>query len=280
MRFHTRPLIAAIALLCLLAGFTVFRPEVPEVSPQTIPAASSHSLVNSPKAEESPARPRSLPVIHATEQLPSSTRSPDPALAARTEMDLPAPPSGDFELTLTHDEIRAIIEKKYGGFFMSLGLPQERLDRLRTLLIERQQVTIDAANAALLFGLNPVRDLPAIQRGIEQFQSPVDAVLRNEFGDATFAAYRDFSRTIRERNLLGHFAGMLTAAQQTLEPAQEAQLVQILKKFPGPDSPPNFESLVHSGLNDRAQVSSQAFEAANAVLSPRQLELLRELSGK
>jgi hypothetical protein len=276
MSFSVRRLTAAIAVLCLLAGFVIFRQKAREVRPKAI-SASSPLPSTRPSGDETRDRSVSRPVVHAIDQSPSPTVSSNPAPPTPAEIYLPPPPSGDFELVLTNEQIGAIVEKRYGGLLRTLGLPQERLDRFRALLIERQQVTVDTANAALLFGMNPVHDLPGIRLAIEQFQSSVDTTLRNEFGDPVFAAYRDFDRTIRERNSVGDFAQLLAAAREPLEPQQEKQMVQILKNSPGPDLPLNIEGVIYGGVNDRARIDEQAVAAAAAVLSPRQLELFRQL---
>ncbi|HEX2851594.1 MAG TPA: hypothetical protein VHO24_00040 [Opitutaceae bacterium] len=203
--------------------------------------------------------------------------APTSAKTVDAEIALPLPPSGDFELTLTAAQISAIVERRYGAFFLSLSLPPDRLVRLRSLLIERQQVTIDAANAALLFGLNPVRDLPVIQRAIQEFQTAVDTKLREEFGDAAFTAYRDFDLTLRERNSVGDFAQRLAATAEPLRPEQEKELLLLLKNSPAEEISRNIDQAIFGGLNERAPITKETIASAARVLSPRQLEIFQTL---
>lgn len=200
--------------------------------------------------------------------------------AAPITVDLPPPPSGDYELTLSAERIAALVDAKYASLFPSLGLSPAQLSRLRALLLERQQTTIDAANAALLFGLNPVRDLPEIIRGLERFQSGIDARIRDEFGNATFSAYREFDATFRERNSVADLHRVLETDREQLRPEQEARLIHLMKNSPARSFSENLASAIYGGLNERAPISDQALAAAGDLLSPRQQERLRELQAR
>jgi hypothetical protein len=280
MRLPVLRIAAAVAVLCLLVGFFLSRQKAQESRPEAISSSSSGfpAIGRTVANPTTPRRSTSLPAVPAADQSPAPTATTSSVPASATEVNLPAPPSGDFELAATKEEIKALVEMRYGELLRALALPQERQDRFRALLIERQEVTIDAANAAILFGLNPVRDLPAIQRAIEQFQSPIDTTLRNEFGESVFAAYRDFDQTIRERNSVTLFARQLAAFHEALRPEQEKQMMQILKKFPGPDFPTDIDGVIYGRVRERARIGEQAVAAAAEVLSPRQLEVFRQLA--
>ncbi len=196
---------------------------------------------------------------------------------AAVEVSLLPPPSGDFDLTLTAEQINALVETRYSGLFHALGLPADRLARLRALLAERQQATVDAANAALMVGLNPIRDLTTIRRAIEEVQAPIDAALRDELGEPVFAACRDADSAIRERNSTGDLARLLAGTSEPLRPEQEKQVMQILKNSPGQEFPMDMDRAIYGGINDRARISDQTVAAAAKVLSPRQLERFRQL---
>lgn len=253
-----------------------FPPKTPALPPSTHPRATTP--VPNESVESAAPDPSALPPARsATSQSPSPLSAGSTISPATLEASLPPPPSGDYDLTLTPSQIDAIVETRYQGLFQSLDLSSEQLARLHALLAERQQVTVDAANAALFFGLNPVRELSAIRDAVEQFQAGIDTTLRGEFGEAVFAAYREFDSTVRERNSAGDFARLLAAAREPLRSGQEKQVVQILKNFPGWDPPPDLDRVIYGGIKDRARISDQAVAAAATTLSPRQLELLREL---
>lgn len=273
--------IVAFGLLAGSSGFffqsapnfpTDTTPSPPPTNPSAI--RPNPDEATAPAATDASALP---PAIPATYQLPSLVQPSSVVAPAPVEIELPPPPSGDYELNLTAEQISAIVEKRYAGLFQALGLPPERLARLRSLLVERQQATVDAANAALLVGINPVRELLTIRHAIAQYQAEIDTSLRNELGESVFAAYRDFDRTLGERNSVGDFARLLAATSEPLRPEQEAQVMQILKNFPGWDSPVDFARAIYGGIDARARISEQAVAAATTVLSPRQLELFRQI---
>lgn len=283
MATTARKMTAIFAVLCAFAGLFVFFRTARNFSFATACAPNSPTIA--PIRKETVARAGleasrpTAPVNPATDQPPS----PIPLAAAVSvppapaEVILPPPPSGDYDVTLTVEQIDAIVEARYGGLFRSVGLPSDRLARLRALLTDRQQTTIDAANSALLTGLDPIRDLLTIRHAIEQVQTPFDATLRTELGESVFAAYRDIDSTTRERNSVGDLARLLAATNEPLRPGQEKQVMQILKSSPGPDSPVDINRAIYGGINDRARISDPAVAAAATVLSPRQLEFFRQL---
>ncbi|MGC4071012.1 MAG: hypothetical protein QM760_00520 [Nibricoccus sp.] len=213
------------------------------------------------------------------ETLPQSERaSVGGNSASETKIDnaLPPPPSGDYDLVLSSAQIAALIEARYGVLFQSLKLPPERVARLRTLLADRLQAAVDAANSSIFIGMDPIRDLSIIQHAIEEVQAPFDDTLRNELGESGFAAYREADRTLRERILMRDFAGLL-ATREPLQPAQESQLMEILKKSPGAEPLTDLNRVIYGSVNERARISDQAAVAAAAVLSKSQLEAFQEL---
>ena len=278
-----RKVTLTFAVICLLAGFILLLQIIPKTPPETtlVPPPTNAPVIGpksgevaAPAETDVAALPPAIPVMDQSPSLtPLGSAVPQPAV----EIILPPPPSGDYELNLTAEQISAIVEKRYGGLFQFLGLPPEQLSRLRSLLAERQQATVDAANAALLNGLNPVRELPTIRSAIEEAQASIDTILRHELGEPVFAACRDYDRTLDERNSAGDLALLLAATGDPLQPEQEKQVVQILKNFPGKDTPMDVGRAIFGGINTRAQISEQAMTEAATVLSPRQLELLRQL---
>lgn len=283
MATTARKVTVAIAVLCLLAGSVFFFQTAPSFPPDTTlapPPKNPPAIRSNPDETTAPASAdtfSSPSVIPAKHQAPALILPASAFSQATVEISLPSPPSGDFELNLTAEQISALVETRYGRLFQTVGLPPEQLARLRSLLAERQQATIDAANAALLVGVNPGRELPTIQNAIEPVQEAIDTALRNELGESVFAAYRDFDRTLGEHNSVGDFARLLATTSQPLRPEQEKQVVQILKNSPGRDVPADFDRAIFGGINARARISEQALSEAATVLSSAQLELLRQL---
>lgn len=272
-----------IAVLCLFTGFALFLQTASKTPPLTSPIPPpTNERAMGPSSGEVAAHAETdvaalPPAIPAVKKSPSSLPVDSAVSQSVVEINLPPPPSGDYELNLTAEQINATVEKRYGGLFQSLGLPPEQLARLRWLLAERQQASVDAANAALQAGVNPVRELPTIRSAIDEAEASIDSILRNEMGESVFNACRDFDRTLRERNLVGDFSRLLAVTGEPLQPELDRQVVQILKNFPAKDAPMDVDRAIFGGIKTRARISAQAMTEAATVLSPRQLEILRQL---
>ena len=273
----------AIAVIGLFAGALGLFRNVPSffrspalASSRTSPPAAGpiRGEATARAVGEAQELPSASPASHeASASFPSSGS----ASRAPVEIDLPEPPTGDYELNLTSAQIGAIVEARYGSFFQSLELPPEQLARLRALLGERQQATIDAANSALQTGLNPNRDLSVILGAVEEAQAAVDTTLRNELEETILAACRDFDRTLCERNAVDDFARLVAMTGEALPMEQQKQLVRILKNSPVRNSQEDMDLAIFGGMNTRARISDPAIAEAATILTPRQMELLREL---
>ncbi len=279
----TRNTTVAITLICLLAGLVfIFNstlnhsPAPTLASPQKNPTAIRLATNESTAAATTDAL-APPPAMPAAELSPSPILPDSAFTQAMVEIALPLPPSGDYELELTAEQINAMVESKYGKLFQALGLPPEQSARLRSLLAERQQATVDAANAALLNGLNPITDLSIIRRAIEQAQSAIDTTLRGELGEPVFAVYRDFDRTLKERNSVGDFARLLAVTPEPLRQEQEIQMLQILRNSSDAALPADIGQAIFGDINTRAQISEQATAATAKILSPHQRDLFRQL---
>jgi len=263
-----------VLILGLLMGVIVFWRNVPDASPQ-------------PEHGAAPPRPAEKTTQSAG---PSPYRMPEPdfhPLAPRDQLDttaspateeasLPPLPTGDYELNLTGEQIDVIVETHYGRLFQTLHLSPGRQARLRALLVERQQASVDAVNSALLTGLNPIRDLPTITRAIELTQAEADDRVRNELGLAVLAACREYDHTLPLRNSVDDFARQLAAVREPLLPEQENQLMHIMANLPDTEAAPDLGRAIFGGTSARAPIGTEAFRAAAKILSPRQLAVLRE----
>jgi hypothetical protein len=215
---------------------------------------------------------------------PASAVHFSPALLLRLtasradEPKLPAAPTGDYDLTVSPDEFAAIMERRYGNLLRNLGLAPERLARLFALLAERQLVGIDAANAAMLTGLDTTRDLPTILRAIQEAQAGVDAVIRDELGEAIFSACRDSDRVLREKKTVADLGRVLDELRCPLTPGQSEQMTRTLSASPVAEaSPVDIGRAIFGEIHARAQISDAAITSAATILSPAQLNAFRQL---
>jgi chorismate mutase len=190
---------------------------------------------------------------------------------------LPLAPSGDYEMAISDSELQAIVEARYGPMVRSLALAPAAGARLFELLTERQHAAIDVANAAMVAGLNPIRDLAVIQQAIALAEADVDADIAREHGASVVTACRDFESTRTERNTVDQLTRAATDLGDPLTAAQQQRLIVVLRNTAAP-APDDINSAIFGRLNGRIPLGTKALAAAAPELSPRQLEALRQLA--
>lgn len=207
----------------------------------------------------------------------SASIQQDAVSLSDTAPELPPAPSGDYELDLTPDQVGTLVDRRYGGLFTSLHLSLDRVAHLRALLVERQQASVDAANSALLTGLNPIRDLTTISRAIALAHTEVDSAIREELGSPILAAVSEHDRTLTAQNSVRDLAHLLADTREPLRPEQEKQMIKILAEGVMADSPSNIDRAIFGGIDARAAITDQAVTATAKVLTAQQQQGLREL---
>jgi len=235
-----------------------------------------------------PAKSQFAPASIAAEvaQVSVTPRNPPLASTAGTDANatvaaessgLPLAPTGDYEMAISDAELQAIVEARYGPLVRSLTLSPAASGRLLELLTERQQAAIDVANAAMVAGLNPVRDLATIRQAIALAEADVDADIAREHGASVVAACHEFEATRAERATVDQLAHTVAGAGEPLAPAQQQRLVAVLHRTATP-APVDINGAIFGRFNRRAPLNAQALAAAASELSPRQLEALRHLA--
>jgi hypothetical protein len=191
---------------------------------------------------------------------------------------LPPIPTGDFEVAVTGPELQAIVDARYGPFLRSLPFSAADQSRLRELLVERQHAAIDVANAAMVAGLNPIRDLELIRRAIALAEQDVDTDLGRELGSSVLLALHEFEHARAAQNTIDDLTRALASSGDPLRPAQQQHLLRILQQAPAAGVAADINGAIYGRYNRRAEVSASAIAAATDELSPRQLEALRRLA--
>jgi hypothetical protein len=262
-----RLLLGGAALTGIAAAILVWRAasgEAPK-SPSPRPGAAA-----APGRDSERSRPEGY--------LSDAANSAGAAAAADLEQStLALAPSGDFEIAVSDAELEAIVEARYGPLVRALALPPPARARLVELLTERQHASIDVANAAMVAGLNPIRDLPLIQRAIALAEADVDADIAREHGAAVAAACRDFEATRAERNTVDQLARALADIGEPLTSAQQRRLVQVLAASE-PSGTPDINSAIFGHFNRPKPLGPRILAAAAGEISPRQLDFLRQMA--
>ena len=159
--------------------------------------------------------------------------------------------------------IRASFDSTHGPLFKSLHLSAAQVDQLKDLMVQRQQARQDATLAAAQQGMTMRNDPQGLQQAVTAAQDSVDEQIKTELGEAGFAQYQQFEQTLPQRNMANRVQMSLSYTATPLSDDQASQLTQLLVQN-AQGASPNL-------------VTDQAIAAAQAILSPPQLQALQQL---
>jgi hypothetical protein len=123
---------------------------------------------------------------------------------------------------------QSMIDARYGSLFKNLNLQPEQVDRLKTLLAERNTTIMDVAGAALEQGIDPRQNPDAFQKLVSDAQNAINTSIKEVIGDAGFAQLTSYEQTLPQRNVVDQLDRRLSYTNTPLTAAQSEQLVQIL----------------------------------------------------
>ena len=208
---------------------------------------------------------------------------------------------------------RSRLESSYLALFRNLGLNQEQSDRLTGLLLERQNLRGEVAEAARSQGIDPRENPEGMRRLLATAREELETSIKGVIGPAGFAALQSYDATLLQRGVVGDLQQRLGNTGAPLAPAQAEQLVQILANNPvprptatrpaaaaatdganpflrGPDLGPVLAGLVGGGSGPAIAasifapmpgggtiISDAALVQAQSVLSTPQVSALKEL---
>ncbi len=181
---------------------------------------------------------------------------------------------------------RAGVEIRYAALFRSLNLSPDQAERLKALLVDRQNSRRDVIAALEQQGLNPRSDPEAFRKMVADAEAAVDTSLRSVLGESGYQQLTQYERTQPQRNLVGTLQQHLSSSDAPLSHAQSEQLVQILaSNAPAQDGRQShrvFTSPGTTGLNGvvgagSARITSEALTQAATVLNETQLKALKLL---
>lgn len=186
---------------------------------------------------------RELAVAEAArDQLAASTREPISRSAAVAETASYARPRamrlGPMESMLLGDpeyqkamltQLRGNLDARYAGLFRRLNLSPEKLQQLKSFLVERQASTMDALVAARSSGdLSPGGE--AMRSLVAETQSEIDRGIAELLGDELFAVYRDYNENGSNYALADQLERRLSYTTTPLTVEQADELVRILNQ--------------------------------------------------
>ena len=194
---------------------------------------------------------------------------------------------------------RAALDSRYAALFKQLGLSPEKLDQLKNLMVERQQVGSDVFAAAAKQGIDPMQDRAELARLTSEGQAKVDADIKSLLGDGDYSTYQNYQATLPQRALVNQLQQSLSYTSAPLTDTQAEQLVQILAQNqpahsaegggtrtvvttgtisagPGPDAGFVGPMMGFGGTT----VTDSAVDAARSVLTEPQVTALQQLQAQ
>ncbi|HVS53551.1 MAG TPA: hypothetical protein VHD62_14445 [Opitutaceae bacterium] len=183
--------------------------------------------------------------------------------------------------------IKSSLDQRYGGLFRQLRLSPAELEQFKDLLAERQMSSLDAVRALQTQGASPA-DLPALMKKV---QGEVDESVHTLLGDQRYEQYQNFNQNIASYTLLDQIDRRLSYTNAPLQPSQSDALLRVLIEHNQPAAnsaqgmalnlaqsmsglSPAISTLMQRPLTD------ETIAAAQTVLSPPQLEALRQLQSE
>jgi hypothetical protein len=156
------------------------------------------------------------------------------------------------------------------------------LEHLRNLLLERDTVNTDVTAAATAAGLNFRDHGQEIAQLRLQAQEEIDAGIAQVLGPEGYATYQFHQQTGAQRLVVTQLEQRLSYSGVPLTTTQGDQLIQLLVRT-GPDTTDGSAGTnvvnIRTGAPPAAAplISDEAIAQAAAILSPSQLEALREI---
>jgi hypothetical protein len=192
---------------------------------------------------------------------------------------------------------KAALDTRYAALFKNLNLPAEQLDKLKTLLVEKQTAMQDVLAVARAQGVNPRDDPEGFRKLVASAQSDIDNNIRATLGEQGFSQYEQYQQTLPQRAVVNQLQQRLSYSGAPLSDAQSEQLVQILASTAPQRADTNngggdragrggfgggFPGVVAGGMGDAGagrtvNISKDAVNLSQSVLQPAQVQALQQL---
>jgi hypothetical protein len=134
---------------------------------------------------------------------------------------------------------RSRLEASYLALFRNLGLTPEQSEKLTGLLLERQNLRGEVAEAARSQGVDPGKNPEGMRRLLATAREELETAIKGVIGPAGFAALQTYDTTLLQRGVVNDLQQRLGNSGAPLAPAQAEQLVQILANNPVPKPTPS-----------------------------------------
>ena len=268
---------------------------------QTERLAALQNELGKAAAAATVAKPRPVPAL--TDTPPAVADTPGvasvPSVAgAAAPTDMPATPTAprgrgnrpDFAALMANPEFvqamnlqqRAALDGRYAELFKKLQLPPANLEKLKTLLVERQTTRLDVLSSARAQGLDPRTNREELSQLTALAQAEVDANIKTALGETAFNQYQNYETTLPQRNLVNQLDQRLSYSGPPLTSSQAEFLVSALatntsgtSADPAPAGPGNW-----GGGRSALPIADAVIQRAQSVLTADQLAALKQIQSE
>lgn len=177
-----------------------------------------------------------------------------------------------------------LLDARFAELFRRLRLSDVELATFKRLLVEKETSVLDvvAVSQEAPEPLSPA----AVRTGVRNARGDVENAIRVALGEDRYAVYHEFERTLAERATVSRLEQRLSYTPAPLQPAQAETLVRILAEQSRPvvavsraatNTATEGESIETATAPSAPRVSDDALVRAQAVLTPPQVDALRQI---
>jgi len=279
-------LIAFLSLTTIVTGYLAW-----DVSRDLAELKSKPSRGPIPAAWRSGSGHRldTAPPVSATDSESAEAREEGPARRERRGGDrrlAMIEAMGDPEIQqLMAMQRKAGLDQRYAALFRKLGLSPADLEIFKSLLAEKQGARTDVLTAAVAEGLDPRTDREALRELMASTQKEIDQSIRAKLGEAAYAEYTNYEKSLPYRNLVEQFDSRLSYGPSPLTAAQHEQMILILtdtnpsRNAPAPVilAAANLTTGVRGSVPDQGSLlNAAALNRAQGILTPDQFSALQQ----
>jgi hypothetical protein len=288
-------LIAALALTTVVAGVLAWQQSrLAQHSVVTTASANDDLLKKLAAAERRANDLEARLAAFEAASLPADSAMPE---AAPVSAQRPAPPPGgppnnrrsDMAALLNTPEVMQLmtaqqknaLDSRYAALFKKLNLGPAQLESFKNLLLEKQNSQRDVMMAARESGLNPRESRDELQKLVNDARAETDAAIAAAIGQDKFNQYQNYESTGRQRALVDQIDRTMSYAATPLTESQSQALVQILAQNSPAETGDNNNMRGGFGgnfaaMNGRVAITDAAIAQAQTILTPDQINVLRE----
>lgn len=152
---------------------------------------------------------------------------------------------------------RAMLDNMYGALFKRLNLPEDKLNALKDLLVERQMSGAERGMSLFSAGQDKEK-MAALVEELKLEREAVDQEIAGLLSPDEFDAFKSYEDTMGERMAVSQFANRLQAVGEPLSPEQNDQLIQLMHEN-------NRQELGVGYSNNNPEAALEAMQSAEGI---------------